>query len=74
MKCEKFHLKIKLLYSEEGQTLEQVAQSSCGVSLEILKDLAGHGPGQPAVGDLSSRAGLNYLQRCLPASAVLSYV
>lgn len=33
MKCEKFHLKIKLLYSEEGQTLERVTQSSCGVSI-----------------------------------------
>lgn len=54
--------------------LEQVTQSDSRVSvLGYGQSLTGHGPGTPAVSDLAlcDTGGLNYLQRCLPASALL---
>lgn len=55
--------------------LELVAPRSCEAS--ILGDVQNpieHNPGQPALVDsaLSRRAGLDFVQRCLPASTALS--
>jgi len=51
------HVKVNLnirkcfFHHEEGQILAQVAQRGCGVSiLGDVQNLAGLGPGQPAVG------------------------
>lgn len=54
--------------------LEQVTQHGSRVPVHgDGQSLAGHGPWTPAVHDLAlhGTGGLNYLQRCLPASAVL---
>lgn len=59
---------------EGGETLAQIAWGGYGVStLGDIQSPTGHGPGQPAVADpaLSKGVGLNDLQRCLSASAVL---
>lgn len=61
-------------YCEHGQTLAQVAQSGCSIS--ILGDTQhsrGHGPGKPAVAlpTLSKGLVLGDLRRCLPASPFL---
>jgi len=66
--------KKKRFYHMGGQTLEQVAQKVCGVS--ILRDMqtpVGHGSGQPAVVEvvLSRRIGLDSLQTSLSTSTVL---
>lgn len=48
----KLHVNIrKYLFITDAQTLEQVAQKHCGVSLlgDVVQNLAGHGPGQPAL-------------------------
>lgn len=74
-KFEKFYLNLEEnFYYEESQMLKQVTQSDSQVS--VLGDgqsLTGHGPWTPAVHDLAlcGTGGLNYFQRCLPASAVL---
>lgn len=74
-KFEKFHLNLEeTFYSEESQMLEQVTQSDSQVSvLGYGQSLTGHGPGRLAVSDLArcGAGGLNYLQKCLSASAVL---
>lgn len=55
--------------------LELVAPRSCEVSiLGDIKNSTEHSPGQPALVDpaLKRRAGLDCVQRCLPASTALS--
>lgn len=50
MKYRKFHLNIRKIYCENDHTLEQVAPSSCGVSiLEDIKNRPGHSSDQPAL-------------------------
>jgi len=51
MKYRKFHLDIrKIFYCEDNCTLEEVAPSSCGVSiLGDSENLSGHSPDQPAL-------------------------
>jgi len=52
--------KEKLFCCESGQSLEQVAQRSCGVSnLGDIPKLSGHGPAQLAVGGPASAGGLD---------------
>lgn len=60
-----------MFHCECVQTLEQVSQRVSGVS--VLGDAQNCGPEQPAVVGpaLSSRVGLDNLQRPLPMSAVL---
>lgn len=61
----------KLFHCDGGQILEGVAQIGCGVSITgDTPNPTGYGPGKVALADaaLSERFGLDYLQRCLPAS------
>ena len=55
--------------------MEQVAERVCGVSiLEDIQNLTGHGHEQLALADpAQSRAGLDELRRCPPASAMLQF-
>ena len=76
LKYRKFclHKRKKLLHSVSEQTLEEVAQRGCGVS--ILGDTqkpTGDGPKQLGLGDptLSKGVGLDSLQRSLPTSTLL---
>lgn len=57
--------KTSTLGCEVGQTVEQVAQRGCGVSIPgIIQNLTGHGPGQPAPRDPALMGQLDDLQRC----------
>ncbi|KAK4827150.1 LOW QUALITY PROTEIN: hypothetical protein QYF61_015104 [Mycteria americana] len=51
-----------LFYWEGGQTLEQVTQRGCGVSIHgAIQSLTGHGPGQPALGGPPSAVRLDQM-------------
>jgi len=57
----KFHLKVRksFFYCKHDQTLAQVAQRGCGVSiLEDIQNLTGRGPEQRAVGDPALSRGM----------------
>lgn len=65
-----FKCKVKLIYYEGGQALEQIAQRCCGVALPgDIQNPTQHSPGQTAPADpaLSRRVGWDELQRSLPA-------
>lgn len=70
LKCEKFYLNI-----EENFFMVRSVKCWNRLSRMVVESPFSEllGPGQSAVGDLvvSSRVGLNCLQRCFPASAVL---
>lgn len=54
--------KKRLFYCAGAQTLEQVAQGCCGVSiLGDVRNLTGNGPGQPALGDPALSRRLNWM-------------
>ena len=57
----------KDFYFKHDQTLEQVAREVVTI-LGDTQNLTAHGPGQPAP---EQGVGLDNLQRCPPASAVL---
>lgn len=58
--------------TDSGWTLGQVSQRGCPIfTFGDTQNLTVHSPEQPAVADSALSKGLDDLQRCLPASAVL---